>query len=106
MTESQQILTPHGVAHHGPVTLDCPVDCLRTVLSLGSWNPLARAADAPFSPPRTVGDVVGLCTGGRLREISGLGRRRTSEIRAALVLAGLDITGQAQRPDVAPEVKP
>jgi len=106
MTESQEILTPHGVAHHGPVTAGCPVDCLRTVLSLNSWNPLARANDAPFSPPRTVGDVVGLCTGGRLREIGGLGKRRISEIQAALVLVGLDITGQAHQPDAASKGQP
>jgi hypothetical protein len=72
---------------------DCPVDCLQPMLSLATLHPLARAYDAPFDPPRTVGDVIGLYRGGLLREIRGLGRRRITEIGAALVLAGLDITG-------------
>jgi hypothetical protein len=63
-----------------------------------SLNPLARAYDAPFDPPRTVGDVLGLYLDGKLREIRGLGRRRISEIQAALVLAGLDVTRPAGSP--------
>jgi hypothetical protein len=66
-------------------------------------NPLARAYDAPFDPPRTVGDVIGLYRGGRLREIRGLGQRRISEIAAALVLADLDITAGSQEPQDATE---
>ena len=27
------------VPHHGPVTPECPVECLLTVLSLNSFNP-------------------------------------------------------------------
>ena len=39
---------PRGrVPHHGPVTWDCPVECLLTVLSINSFNPLARADGAP-----------------------------------------------------------
>lgn len=84
---------PYRVPHYGPVTPDCPVDCLQTVLSMASFNRLARADSLLVDPPRTVGDVVGLCTAGQLRQIGGLGPRRISEIEAALVLAGLDITG-------------
>jgi hypothetical protein len=84
------------VPHHGPVSPDCPIECLCTVLSMATFNPLARAYDAPFDPPGTVGDVIGLYTGGQLREIRGLGRRRISEIEVALVLAGFDITGDLQ----------
>jgi len=87
-----------AVPHHGPVGPDCPVDCLLTVLSLASFNPLARAYDAPFEPPRTVGDVMELYTRRQLRKINGLGRRRVSEIEAALVFAGLDLGGHQQRP--------
>jgi len=86
------------VPHHGPVTPDCPVECLLTVLSLKSFNPLARAYDAPFDEPRTVGDVMGLYTRRQLREIRGIGPRRVSEIEAALVLAGLNLGGHPQRP--------
>jgi hypothetical protein len=82
------------------VSRDCPVECLLTVLSVKSFNPLARAYDAPFDPPGTVGDVLGLYTGGRLREIRGLGPRGISEIAAALALAGFDIT---KGPDHAPD---
>jgi hypothetical protein len=67
------------------------------MLSLASLNPLARAYDAPFDPPRTVADVIELHRAGRLREISGLGQRRISEIEAALVFAGLDITRGLQQ---------
>jgi hypothetical protein len=90
---------PRGrVPHHGPVTRDCPVECLLTVLSMNSFNPLTRADDAPFAEPRTVGDVVDLYTRRQLRKIRGLGRRRISEIEAALVLAGLNLVGHQERP--------
>jgi hypothetical protein len=86
------------VPHHGPVTPDCPVECLLTVLSRNSFNPLTRAYDAPFAEPRTVGDVVDLYTRSQLRKIRGLGPRRVSEIEAALVLAGLNLAGHPKRP--------
>ncbi|MGH7734825.1 MAG: hypothetical protein ACREOE_14325 [Gemmatimonadales bacterium] len=86
------------VPHHGPVTPECPVECLLTVLSLNSINPLTRAYDAPFGEPRTVGDVVDLYTRHQLRMIRGLGPRRVSEIEAALVLAGLDLTNHQVQP--------
>lgn len=86
------------VPHHGPVTRDCPVECLLTVLSAKSFNPLARADDAPFGEPRTVGDVMDLYARRQLRKIRGIGPRRASEIEAALVLAGLNLAGQPQRP--------
>ncbi len=94
------------MSHQGPVTPDCPVECLQTVLSMQSWNPLTRAYDAPFNPPHTVGDVIGLCASGRLPEIRNLGKRRISEIKAALVVAGLDITGHPSRPGEVPGDQP
>jgi hypothetical protein len=103
VTEDLTLTMPSVVVpRHGPVSPDCPVECLRTVLSVGSFNPLVRACGAPFDPPGTVGDVLGLYAGGRLREIRGLGRRRVSEIEAALVLAGFDITAG---PDHAPDAR-
>jgi hypothetical protein len=86
------------VPHHGPVTPDCPVECLLTVLSLNSFNPLTRAYDAPFSEPCTVRDVMDLYARRQLRKIRGLGPRRVSEIEAALVLAGLNLAGHQKRP--------
>jgi hypothetical protein len=86
------------VPHHGPVTPECPVECLLTVLSLNSFNPLTRAYDAPFAEPRTVGDVMDLYTSRQLRKIRGIGPRRVSEIEAALVLAGLNLADHQQRP--------
>jgi hypothetical protein len=88
------------VPHHGPVAPDCPVECLLTVLSFHSFNRLARAYDAPFDEPRTVGDVVDLYTRRQLRKIRGIGPRRVSEIEAALVLAGLNLAGHQQRPPI------
>jgi hypothetical protein len=107
VAEQPVIMCPGAVPHHGLVGLGCPVDCLRTVLSWHSFNPLARADDAPFAAPRTVGDVIALCAGGRLRQIRGLGRRRTSEIEAALVFAGLVVTGDPPRPQAPakPEIR-
>jgi len=89
-----EVLTAPGsrVPHHGPVTRDCPVECLLTVLSLHSFNPLTRAYDAPFDGPRTVGDVIDLCAGEQLGQIRGVGPHRVSEIEAAL--ARLDLTGR------------
>lgn len=90
---------PGAIPHHGPVSLDCPVECLLTVLSLASFNPLARAYEAPFNPPRTVGDVMELHADRMLRQIHGLGPRKISEIEAALVFAGLDLTGHQASTD-------
>jgi superfamily II DNA or RNA helicase len=68
------------------------------VLSLRTVNLLARAYDAPFEPPSTVGDVIGLHARRQLAEIPGLGRRRLSEIEAAIVFAGLDLTVYSSAP--------
>jgi hypothetical protein len=75
---------------HGPhaITLECPVDCLKAVLSLQTLNPLARAYEAPFDPPETVGDVLKLYREHQLGQITGLGRRRIGEIEVGLVFAG------------------
>jgi len=89
---------PASAPHHGPVSPDCPVECLLTVLSLTSFNPLAGADDAPSGPPRTVGEVIDLYNRRQLRHIRGLGPRRLSEIEAALAFAGLDLTRHQQRP--------
>jgi hypothetical protein len=94
MAERLETARDGRVPRHGLVTPDCPVECLLTVLSLKSFNPLTRACDAPFAEPRTVGDVMDLYARRQLRKIRGLGPRRVSEIEAALVLAGLDLAGQ------------
>jgi hypothetical protein len=101
---AEQVVTTQKamVPHHGPVSPGCPVECLLTVLSRISFNQLARAERAPFPPPRTVGDVMDLYARSQLRKIGGLGRRRLSEIEAALVLAGLNL-GQCQQPPTGAE---
>jgi hypothetical protein len=76
------------------IKLDCPVDCLRSVLSGRVLNRLARADGrgtpvAACGPPATVGDVVRLYREGRLGEIAGLGAKGITEIEAGLVFAGL-----------------
>jgi hypothetical protein len=98
MAERLLIAARGKVPHHGPVTPECPVECLLTVLSLNSFNPLSRAYDAPFDEPRTVADVMDLCARRELRKIRGVGPRRVSEIEAALVLAGLNLAGHQERP--------
>jgi hypothetical protein len=93
-----ELLTAPGsrVPHHGPVTRDCPVECLLTVLPFHSFNPLTRAYDAPFDEPRTVGDVIDLYAGHQLGQIRGVGPHRVSEIEAAL--ARLDLTRHRHQP--------
>ena len=98
MAEQLMAARTGRVPHHGPVTPGCPVECLLTVLSLNSFNPLTRAYDAPFAEPRTVGDVMDLVARRKLRKIRGIGPRRVSEIEAALVLAGLNLAGHQERP--------
>jgi hypothetical protein len=80
--------------HHGPITPDCPVECLLTILSRKAFNPLTRVYNEPFDPPRTVGDVADLHVHRMLPQIRNLGPRHISEIEAALVLAGIDITNR------------
>jgi hypothetical protein len=77
---------------------DCPVDCLRGVISGQVLNRLARADGrgvpvASCGVPATVGDVVRLYRQGRLGEIAGLGARGITEIEAGLVFAGLLLDG-------------
>jgi len=100
MTEQLMTARTGRVPHHGPVTPRCPIECLLTVLSLDTFNPLARAYDAPFAEPRSVADVMDLYARRQLREIRGIGPRRVSEIEAALVLAGLNLAGGQRRPRV------
>jgi hypothetical protein len=72
------------------ITRECPVSCLRAVLSWKTLSVLASAPEAPFDPPKTVGDVLRLHQERRLRQISGLGRRRIGEIAVGLVYAGFN----------------
>jgi hypothetical protein len=83
--------------HDGPITPGCPIDCLGTVLSRAAFNRLARSYDAPFDPPRTVGDVIELHQQHRLGHIGGLGPRRIGEIEASLIYAGLVIGSHHRR---------
>jgi hypothetical protein len=80
------------------ITPECPVECLRGVISGRMLNRLARADGrgvpvAPGGPPASVGDVVRRYREGRLGEIAGLGARGISEIEAGLVFAGLLLDG-------------
>jgi hypothetical protein len=102
MAEQVVALQKGVVPHHGPVSPDCPVECLLVVLSRMSFNRLARAERAPFPPPHTVGDVMSLYARGDLRRIGGLGPRRLSEIEAGMVLAGLNL-GQCFKPPAGAE---
>jgi hypothetical protein len=94
-------LVSHGLvaAEDGDaISPDCPVECLRSVISGRVLNRLARADGrgvpvAPGGPPTSVGDVVRRYREGRLGEIAGLGARGISEIEAGLVFAGLLLSG-------------
>jgi hypothetical protein len=73
-----------------PITPECLVDCLKAVLCRSTFNLLARAYDAPFDPPETVGDVLRLYREHQLGQVWGLGHRRTGEIEVGLIFAGLN----------------
>jgi hypothetical protein len=73
-------------------TRTCPIDCLRVVLGTATFNALARAECASFSPPAMVGQVLDLWRAGQLGLAAGLGPRRLGEIEAGLVLAGFALT--------------
>jgi hypothetical protein len=84
------------------ITPECPVECLRSVISGRALNRLARADGrgvpvAPGGPPASVGDVVRRYREGRLGEIAGLGARGISEIEAGLVFAGSSSTAAPPR---------
>ncbi len=51
----------------------CPIDCLQAVLSMATFNTLARAEGAPFDPPPNVGQVIALLRQKRLSQAAGLG---------------------------------
>ncbi len=81
---------PHVYTHTiDTIIRDCPIDCLHGPLSLITLNTLARAYDAPFDPPSTVGDAADLYLQNQLPEIRGLGPRRIGEIEVTLIFCGL-----------------
>jgi hypothetical protein len=85
--------SPHvATGHVGPISPDCPIDCLGMVLSAAAFNQLASCYGAPFNPPQTVGDVLELYRQGHLAAIAGLGTRRIGEIETSLIFAGLVIS--------------
>lgn len=89
MTRKLQMSTfnDEELPHHGPISPDCPVECLHTVLSLHALKRLVYVHDGLS----TVAAVVKLCMSGELGDIPGIGARRISEIKTALVFAGLNI---------------
>ena len=91
-------MSDHVLAHCCPhvFTPACPIDCLKAVLSMATFNTLAQAERAPFGPPATVGRVIELLRQKRLSQTAGLGPRRLGEIQAGLVLAGLVISEATQ----------
>jgi hypothetical protein len=99
--ETGLALVSHGLvaAEDGEaITPECPVDCLRSVISGRVLNRLARADGrgvpvAPGGPPATAGDVVRLYREGGLGQIAGLGARGITEIEAGLAFTGLILDG-------------
>src|ERR1700733_8741395 len=73
-----------AVPHSGPVSQDCPVECLRAVLPRETYLALARCRHALPWPPLTVGDVIRLRAGLGLAVVGGLGPSRIADIEAGL----------------------
>jgi AraC-like DNA-binding protein len=103
---------PGEFPHPGPVTRDCPLQCLLELLDLKAGNPLMRGRGIRVGPPETVGDVLDLYASRRLRDITGLGPRRIAQIAVALEAAGFDLRprpcprpGDGGRPAVSPAGK-
>jgi hypothetical protein len=78
------------------ITADCPVRCLRLLVSARAFNPLVHVYD----PPRTVGDVVSLYQEGKLADFRNLGAISLREIAVALDIVGL-ITEHDSFPDTS-----
>jgi hypothetical protein len=78
--------------HHGPITAECPVACLLSVLGRKAWLPLSRAQGASYEPPQTVGDVLDRYVHRELGESWNLGKRRIAEIETALIFGGFDLS--------------
>jgi hypothetical protein len=74
-----------------PITEGCPVLCLRVLMRGGAYGALVRAYEAPFERPDTVRDVLRIVRSDQLSLIQGIGPKRSNEIKAALVLAGLSL---------------
>ncbi|TDE26445.1 hypothetical protein [Actinomadura sp. 6K520] len=70
-----------GPHEHERVTFECPVTCLG--LSRHVLHALSARGDAP-----TVGEVLRMLESGKLGDVRNIGRRRTGEIRTALIAAG------------------
>lgn len=70
-----------GPHEHERVTFECPVTCLG--VSRHVLHALSARGDVP-----TVGEVLRLLESGELGEVRNIGRRRTGEIRTALIAAG------------------
>jgi hypothetical protein len=100
-------MSDHVPAHCCPhvFTPACPIDCLKAVLSMATFNTLARAERDPFGPPATIGQVIELLRQKRLGHAAGLGPRRLGEIQAGLVLAGL-VIGDVTLPGNGPAPEP
>jgi hypothetical protein len=64
-------------------------------MSGGTFGMLARAYEAPFSPPDTVSDVLRIVRSDQLSLIQGIGPIRVNEIKAALVVAGLSLVSNS-----------
>ncbi|MFF5109850.1 hypothetical protein [Streptosporangium sp. NPDC000509] len=74
---------------HHAITLACPIECLRPVLSARAYNPLTQACGASFDRLDTVADVITLLRTRQLNQVWGLGPRRIGEIEVTLVFVGL-----------------
>jgi hypothetical protein len=81
------------VPHHGPARTQCPGQNLLTVLPMSSLGSLTWAW-----PPLAVSGVVEPQTDGRLSRVQGTGRRRLTEIEAALACVGLPLGCAPQDP--------
>lgn len=69
----------------GPVTPDCPLDCLAALVSPRVYHRIREAQPGPH----TVADVITLYHGQRLSSVRNLGPVGIAEITAALTTAGL-----------------
>jgi hypothetical protein len=77
--------------HHGPITAECPVSCLRSVLDRKTWIPLERGRSYLSEPPKTAGDVLDLYARDQFGDIWNPGKSRVAEMEVGLVLAGFDL---------------
>jgi hypothetical protein len=88
-------------------TRDCPLTCLKPLVSTGAYNALRRGCSSTATGPHpAIGDAEDLYHKEQLAGIRGIGPRRFREIEDCLTRAGLIGHGPPPSPAPADHLSP